>query len=487
MTTDSRWSELLDRVGRGLMVWTHSGKIRPGDVFVALPGARVDGSAYIPEALRRGAGYVVAKSAEGWPADLARETGAELVLRPDPSRALGELARAFFKTDAHPFKLVGVTGTNGKTTTTYLIEYLMHANNRRVGVLGTINYRWPGVVLESQLTTPDCWKLHELLANMARAKVEAVVMEASSHALDQGRVAGLSFDVAVMTNLTQDHLDYHGTMEAYFAAKTRLFTEYAAPQGTAVLNWDDPSCAALLKTIPGAMGYGLTEPPQGDFKPLQGRLISSTAAGMQMEVLWEDRKIAFTTPLVGRHNAQNLLAAFAAGLSLGLPLKAVKELEGFHGVPGRLERVPNDKGLNVFVDYAHTPDALENVLAAITAIGPRKLYVVFGCGGDRDRTKRPLMGRAVCKWADVAVLTSDNPRHEDPLRIMDDVRPGLSSCKRIIEEVDRREAIRLALKEIGPEDVLVVAGKGHEMYQQIGDLKFPFNDANVVREVLQCS
>ncbi|EPR44453.1 UDP-N-acetylmuramoyl-L-alanyl-D-glutamate--2,6-diaminopimelate ligase [Desulfovibrio sp. X2] len=478
-----QWTDLLARVGEGLMVWTHSGKVRPGDVFVAVPGAKVDGAVFIPQALERGAAFVVARNAEGWPANAK----AELVLHPDPARALGELAAAYFRTRAHPFKLVGVTGTNGKTTTAYLVEYLMHANGRRVGVLGTINYRWPGVVLESQLTTPDCWKTHELLANMARAKVEAAVMEVSSHALDQARVAGLLYDVAVMTNLTQDHLDYHGTMENYLAAKSRLFSEYSAPGRTAVLNWDDPSCLMLLRSIPGAVGYGLTQPPEGDFRALNGRLVSSSAAGMELEIMWEDRTIHISSPLVGRHNAQNILAAIGAGLGLGLPLKAMRVLNDFYGVPGRLERVPNPKGLNVFVDYAHTPDALENVLSAVKSLRPKKLVVVFGCGGDRDRTKRPLMGHAVASWADVAVLTSDNPRNEDPFRIMDDVRPGLAGAAQVVEEVDRREAIRVALEGLGPEDVCVIAGKGHEMYQQIGELKFPFNDAQVVREVLECA
>ena len=209
-----------------------------------------------------------------------------------------------------------------------------------------------------------------------------------------------------------------------------------------------------------------------DFRPLHGRLVSATASGLEMEVLWQDRAIHISSPLVGRHNAQNLLSAIGAGLALGMPLKSMKALNDFYGVPGRLERVQSAAGLNIFVDYAHTPDALENVLSAVKSISPRRLYCVFGCGGDRDRTKRPLMGKAVASWADVAVLTSDNPRNEDPFQIMEDVRPGLEGAARVIEEVDRREAIRMALEEMTPEDVLVIAGKGHEMYQQIGELKF---------------
>ncbi|WP_029898288.1 UDP-N-acetylmuramoyl-L-alanyl-D-glutamate--2,6-diaminopimelate ligase [Desulfohalovibrio reitneri] len=482
-TVNRNWAELLGRVADGLMVWTHSGRVRPGDVFVALPGSKVDGSAFIPQALENGAAYVVARDATNFP----EGASAKLILRDDPRQALGELARAYFKTHLHPFKLIGVTGTNGKTTVSYLVEYLMAANSRRVGVLGTINYRWPGVVLESQLTTPDCWKTHELLANMARSDVEAVVMEVSSHALDQKRVAGLSFDVAVMTNLTQDHLDYHKDMDDYFAAKSKLFTEYLAPDGRAVLNYDDAACRGLLRGMEGAVGFGLSAAPHGNFETLKGELISSTASGLRLAMENSGRTWQINSPLVGRHNAENLLAAQAAALKLGLGPRSMKVLDNFYGVPGRLERVPNDRGLDVFVDYAHTPDALRNVLSSIKALDVNKLLVVFGCGGDRDRTKRPLMGQAVCEYADVAVLTSDNPRTEEPGRIMDDTFEGMGDCPRVVREEDRYEAIRLALREMLPGDALVVAGKGHELYQQIGDLKFPFSDAKVVREILECA
>ncbi len=478
------WPQLLDKVRKGLMVWTHSAKVRPGDVFVALPGSRSDGGAFVPEALGRGAGYVVARSSAGWPAGAA----ATLIIHPDPRLALGELARAYFKTDRLPFKLVGVTGTNGKTTISYLVEHLLASNGQRVGVVGTVSYRWPSVVLEAQMTTPDCWKLHELLANMARSQVDVAVMETSSHALDQNRVAGLAFDVGVMTNLTQDHLDYHRSMEDYFRAKAKLFSDFAAGGMTSILNYEDPACARLLEVAPNPVGYGIGAPPPGRYTRMRGTIHRLSAAGLELSVTYNGgMQWTLASALIGRHNALNLLAAQAVGLALGLSPKDLRHLAAFPGVPGRLERVANARGLNVFVDFAHTPDALINVLSAVKPLTQGRLFVVFGCGGDRDRGKRPLMAAAVARFADVAVLTSDNPRHEEPNAIMADARPGLAGCPRIVEEPDRRQAIALALSELKPLDVLVVAGKGHETYQQIGDEKRPFSDSAVIREILGCA
>ncbi len=477
------FSALLNNVRTGLTVWTHSGKVKPGGVFVAIPGTRHNGADYIPQALEQGAGYVVARDTTGWP----EQTEAQLIIHPDPAKALGELAAEFFGTRQRNFKLVGVTGTNGKTTVSYIIEYLLAANERRVGVLGTINYRWPSVVMESQLTTPDCWKIHELFSNMARSDIQAAVMEVSSHALDQNRVAGLDFDVAVMTNLTQDHLDYHGDMQTYFEAKSKLFDEYLAEGGQVVLNYDDPWCAKLLAKHPKAIGFGLGTPPPGAYRLLRGDIISSSARGVTMDIRFDGETHRLSSPLIGLHNARNLLAAYGVGLALDMTPREMKVLDEFYGVPGRLERIPNEQELDIFVDYAHTPDALENVLSAIRDLVTGRLLVVFGCGGNRDRKKRPLMGRAVCAYADVAYLTSDNPRFEDPLQIMADVRPGLEGCNKVVEDPDRHEAIRLAVTSMAQGDILVVAGKGHELYQQIDDLKFPFSDAKVIKEILECA
>ena len=479
-----RFEELKQLVREGRVgVAVHSGRVRPGDVFVALKGVKENGARFIPDALARGAAYVVATGRANWPA----HAEAELVRHPDPNAALGELALARFSTRVLPFPLVGITGTNGKTTVTYLVEHLFKSVGSKVGVIGTINYRWPGFSLDAPLTTPDCWQLHDLLSNMAKSGVDLGVMEVSSHALAQNRVAGLGFDVAVLTNLTQDHLDYHGDMRSYFEAKAALFRKCPPENKLGIINWDDSYGRILLANHSPAIGYGILEPSpreEEDVAGLKGDILESSAKGLTLRMTWKGESWEFTSMLVGMHNAYNLLAAQAVGLARGLGPRQFRSLASFPGVPGRLERVRNSRGLNVFVDYAHTPDALENVLSAVGGLGAERLVVVFGCGGDRDRTKRPLMGGAVARHADLAVLTSDNPRHEAPEAIMEDVSPGLSDCREMVAEPDRRKAIRMALNRLGPEDVLVVAGKGHETYQEIGDERRPFSDKETILELL---
>lgn len=480
----SRLAALIERVrGERLPVASHSGKVVPGGVFVAIAGPAVDGARFIPDALARGAAFVVAAPGTPWPVDAT----AELLAAEDPRLALGALAAARYGTDRLPMKLAAVTGTNGKTTVSYLIERLAQAAGKKVGLLGTIGCRWPGFVREANLTTPDCLTVHESLAAMAEAGCDLAVMEASSHALDQDRLAGLAFDVTVFTNLTQDHLDYHKDMAAYFEAKAGLFRRYAKSQAGMVLGFDDPHGLRLLREFPQALGYGLTVPPMGFSRLLAGHILSAGRDGLNLEARMGEETFPVASPMPGRHNAENILAAWGAGLALGLPSSVLDALADFHGAPGRLERVRNPAGLTVLVDYAHTPDALDNVLGAAREFTAGRLLVVFGCGGDRDRTKRPRMGAAVARHADVAVLTSDNPRHEDPLAIIDDVKPGLRTARRVVIEADRRRAIELALTEMRPEDVLVIAGKGHEPYQQIGDVKQPFSDAAVVRELTGCA
>ncbi len=480
------WNALLDKVRAGLDVSAHSGRVRPGGVFVAVPGAAVDGAKFIPRAVEKGAAYVVAANG----AALPDGAGAELVLCDDPREALGELAAARYGTNRLGDKglaLVGVTGTNGKTTIAYILEHLLASAGRSAGVLGTIEYRWPGANIVSNLTTPGCLDLHRMFADMAEAGVEAAVMEASSHALEQGRTAGLVFDAAVFTNLTQDHLDYHGDLEAYAEAKSLLFTRHLKTPENAVINFDDAFGRDLLAGLPGAVGYGLGEPPAGTGPFLRGAVVESSAGGLALDASFKGEAWRVESPLVGRHNASNLLAAMGAGLVLGLSPGDMEALSGFAGAPGRFERVSNPQGLDVFVDYAHTPDALSNVLSALRELTAGRLVAVFGCGGDRDRTKRPLMGAVVCEYADLAVLTSDNPRHEDPRAVIEDVKPGLGGCAEVIVEPDRRRATAAALAAMQKGDVLVVAGKGHEDYQQIGDEKFPFSDVAVIKEILGCA
>lgn len=473
---------LISLVRSGLDVFDHSGKVTPGSIFVAVPGVGVDGARFIPQALQNGAGYVVARPGT----ELPKGAAASLVAHDDPRIALGLLAAARYGAAEQGLKLAGVTGTNGKTTITYILEHLLASAGKKAGVMGTIEYRWPGFSQVSNLTTPGCLKVHELLAAMAGDGVETAVMEVSSHAISQNRVLGLSFDAAIFTNLTQDHLDYHKDMEEYFQVKSKLFGQYLKMQSGAVINFDDPFGARLLSDLPEAIGFGLGD-SGGRKKVLQGRILANSGKGIELETSFQGETWRIASPMIGRHNASNLLAAQGAALVLGLAPSDMQSLSGFAGAPGRLERVRNERGLDIFVDYAHTPDALENVLRAIRELEIGRLLTVFGCGGDRDRAKRPLMAEAVAEYADLAVLTSDNPRHEKPEDIMADAAAGLSGAKRSILEPDRKKAIAAAISEMKKGDVLVVAGKGHENYQQIGDEKFPFSDAAVVREILACS
>jgi UDP-N-acetylmuramoyl-L-alanyl-D-glutamate--2,6-diaminopimelate ligase len=395
---------------------------------------------------------------------------------------LGALAAAQYKTDQKKPFLVGITGTNGKTTVSYLVEHLLRSAGKDCGVLGTINYRWKGKERHADLTTPGCLDLHAMLAEMAEDGVEAVCMEVSSHALDQQRTAGLAFDLAVFTNLTQDHLDYHQDMETYFQVKSRLFTTASR---ASVLNFDDAYGLRLAGLSTPGRGYSLNKVDVPGWPCLQGSIQRMDRSG-QVLSLHEPKlgQWSLRSGLVGRHNASNLLAAQAVGLELGLGPQDFRALESCTGPPGRLERISNKLGLYVFVDYAHTPDALDNVLVALKELDFRRLIVVFGCGGDRDPGKRPLMGQAVARHADLAVLTSDNPRHEDPEQIMHEVMPGLQDCPQVMCNPDRRQAIHMGLEATGPLDALVIAGKGHECTQQIGDQKLPFSDAQVVRGYL---
>jgi UDP-N-acetylmuramoyl-L-alanyl-D-glutamate--2,6-diaminopimelate ligase len=336
------------------------------------------------------------------------------------------------------------------------------------------------VSIPSTLTTPDCLSLHELIGRMAADGVECVVMEMSSHALDQDRVAGLPVEVGVFTNLTQDHLDYHGDMEHYFAAKERLFLDAGAGCLHGLVNLDDGYGRRLKARRSDLLGFGIDATDAG----LRGEIRESGTWGMDLVMHYEGRSWNVRTGLVGRHNVMNLLAAAGAGLLLGLAPEQLECLSSATGAPGRLERVPNSRGLDIFVDYAHSPDALEKVSVALKAMGFARLITVFGCGGDRDATKRPLMGQAVARHADMVVLTSDNPRTEDPESILDQIEPGLSQAARVLREADRRKAICLAIHAMRPGDALLIAGKGHEDYQIVGTEKRHFSDFEVVRECL---
>lgn len=481
---------LLKEAEKGLVVRTDSRKVQDGECFVAMPGTAVRGLDYIPSALDNGARYIVApESARDLVAPVVEEKALAVYVE-NPAVALGELARAHFHLTDRDVKLVGITGTNGKTTTSYIIEHLLASAGLKVGVLGTVNYRWPGFQIEASLTTPDCWMIHELIFNMKKADVDVVLMEVSSHALKQYRVAGLDFNAGVFTNLTQDHLDYHGDMETYFRAKAKLFKDYPTGTKANISNYNDPYGRILLAECPNSIGYGIGEistvrQEVGDRDMIQGRIASMDGQGIELETTYKGKSWTIHSPLIGAFNAMNLMAAQAVGLQLGLNCKDMRSLKDFPGVPGRLERVMNDHGLDVFVDFAHTPDALENVQHTLKSLNFKRLITLFGCGGDRDRTKRPIMGQAVARYADVAVLTSDNPRSEDPTMIMDDIRPGLAGTPQVIEHPDRKTAIAMALKEMKPGDVLLVAGRGHEPNQKINGEIIPFLDTEVTAQLLE--
>ena len=478
------WQDVLAYVRAGHRAQSDSRHVAPGDVFVALPGSTVHGGAFAGQALQQGAAGIVAA-----PGTLpASVPGDRCVWHDDPREALGALARAHFGTASLDIDIIGVTGTNGKTTVVGLLEYGLLQLGRRVGVLGTIVNRWPGHEEPAGLTTPGCWELHALLARMAADGVDTVCMEVSSHALDQKRTAGVPMRAAVLTNLSQDHLDYHQTMEAYFAAKAQLFSQaHLENHGVRIINRDDPYGRRLQAEFPESWGYSLHPLEVADPCLLTAEVAQMDRKGICLQCRWREQSWQVCSGLVGRHNGANLLAAQATLLALGVSPQHLCVLAEAPPVPGRLERVPNARGVDIFVDYAHTPDALENVLTALRQLGGRRLIVVFGCGGDRDRSKRVLMGEAVARYADVAVLTSDYPRHEQPEAIMAEVSPGLAQCPRVMQEPDRKTAIGLALDEMRLGDIAVVTGKGHETYQQIGDQRLPFSDPEIICEYFQCN
>ncbi|MFB3144734.1 MAG: UDP-N-acetylmuramoyl-L-alanyl-D-glutamate--2,6-diaminopimelate ligase [Candidatus Methylomirabilales bacterium] len=456
----------------------------PQSLFVCIRGARDDGHCFIPEAVRRGAVAVLVdhdiQSAGGPPVP------GTILQVGESRRALSHVATRFYDSPSRELCLTGITGTNGKTTVSYLAEAVLRAGGRRVGVIGTVEYRCEGVCREAERTTPEASDLQALLRWMRAQGADAVVMEVSSHSLVLHRVLGCAFDVAVFTNLTQDHLDFHGTMENYFEAKAQFFTMLREKEGAAVLNLDDPAGKRLQEMMPGrVVTYGLTA--EADVTALTP---AYTLQGIRATIRtpWGTGKLQ--SPLLGRHNLYNLLAAVGVGGALGIPVKRVVEgLATVRNIPGRLEPVEAGQPFDVVVDYAHTPDALAWVLRALRELCTGRLTVVFGCGGDRDRKKRPLMGEAAAQWADRVFLTSDNPRSEAPEAIVEEIREGVRRVPggedRTIVRVDRREAIEAGLQEVRPGDMILIAGKGHERTQTVGRQVIPFDDRQVARDVLR--
>jgi UDP-N-acetylmuramoyl-L-alanyl-D-glutamate--2,6-diaminopimelate ligase len=459
-----------------------SRRVTAGGCFVAVRGLRADGHRFIPQAVERGAGAVVAEPPDPLPGQAIGR-----ILVPDTRRALPRLAGAYYGHPSDALTVVGITGTNGKTTTSYLCEALLRAKGLDTGVIGTIQYVVRGQARDAGQTTPEALELQGLLAEMVTAGVGGVAMEVSSHALALHRVDGVAFDVAVFTNLTQDHLDFHGTMEAYAEAKRRLFFELLAagrkPGAAAVLNADDPVGAAWAASLPGrVLTFGL-----GPGHAVRPREFASGLGGIRLVAESPVGPIRIVSPLIGEHNVMNLLGAVGIGVALGLRAEAIASALGaVTRVPGRFERVEAGQDFLVVVDYAHTPDALERVLDTARRLTEGRLGVVFGAGGDRDRGKRPVMGRIAATLADRVWLTSDNPRSEDPAAIIDEIAVGLTPPPRAGHArcPDRRQAIREALEWARPGDTIVIAGKGHETYQIVGGQVLPFDDRLVAREFL---
>lgn len=459
-------------------VTSDSRAVKTGSLYFAIRGTKSDGHEFIPSALESGAAAVVVETPEAF----EKFPGTVQVV--SSRQALALAAAEFYERPSAKFSLVGITGTNGKTTTSYLLRAVWEALGITNGVLGTVEYHIGRETFPSRLTTPDPVELQSFFRRMVDARVKMAAIEVSSIALDQDRVTGSDFKVGVFTNLTQDHLDYHGDLERYYLAKKKLFTEFSLAH--AVINVDDEWGARLAGEIrgPKLATFSLKDSTASFF----AESISFEKQGTSARVRFEGGTTELRTPLIGRHNLYNCLGVFATGHVLGLPTeKLVEALADASGAPGRLERVTRAKDQpHVFVDYAHTPDALANVLRALSALkgnGDGRIITVFGCGGDRDRTKRPLMADFASSLSEITVATSDNPRTEDPERILNDIEAGIRRGKtEYHRRVNRREAIHLALRLARPGDLVLVAGKGHETYQIIGKEQFPFDDRSVIRE-----
>ncbi len=477
-----------------------SRKVGTGHIFFAVAGEKADGHDFIAEAVRRGAVAVVFSQQGDWP-----RTAASVRVK-DVRRTMGLWAAHFYGRPSQNLRLVGVTGTNGKTTLSYLIESVLDAAALAPGVIGTISYRYPGHEVPSHQTTPESLDLQEMLAQMIGAGVKSVAMEVSSHALVQDRVRGLEFDVGVFTNLSRDHLDYHRDMDEYFLAKSKLFTDYLKaspkPHKSAVIFGEDRRGNELIEKVRAVdlevWSYG--EGQQWDVHPIR---VEKDVAGLRGTIQAREQAVEFDSALIGSANLQNILGAIGVGRALGIDTEAMtRGIRQLKAVPGRLEKVANDRGIAILVDYAHSPDALEKVLGAVRSLTRGKLITVFGCGGDRDRGKRPLMGEIAARLSDIVVLTSDNPRTEDPAAIIDEVEAGVKRARQekisaavsgasldqggisrgYFVEADRRQAIGIAIGAAAAGDLVLIAGKGHEDYQILGTKKIHFDDREVARE-----
>ncbi|GMG75774.1 MULTISPECIES: UDP-N-acetylmuramoyl-L-alanyl-D-glutamate--2,6-diaminopimelate ligase [Priestia] len=455
-----------------------SREVKPGALFICIDGYTVDGHSFAQMAVEKGAVAILAEK----PVDVE----VPVVRVKSTKRAMAVLADAFYNQPTQKMHLIGVTGTNGKTTITHLIEHIFKSQHKKTGLIGTIEIRIGDTSYDVKNTTPESLTLQKTFNQMVEENVEVAMMEVSSHALDLGRVHGCDFDVAVFSNLTQDHLDYHHTMEDYRRAKGLLFAQLGNAYNHnrpkfAVLNVDDAATEEYIKnTAATVITYGIDR--ESDIRATN---IQITNSGTTFDLTTPTETVSVEMKLIGKFSVYNVLAATAACLVSGLPLSViVEEIKVLEGVSGRFEVVDAQQDFTVIVDYAHTPDSLENVLKTVKEFAKRNIYVIVGCGGDRDRTKRPIMARIAAEYSTQAILTSDNPRSEDPLAILKDMEEGLDTDN-YVTIADRAEAIRYAVETAHADDVIVIAGKGHETYQIIGKKVFDFDDREVARKMIE--
>jgi len=458
-------------------ITSDSRSVREGFLFAAMRGEHHDGHNFLEGAVRDGAAALLVEEAAALPVTQ--------IVVPDTRAVAGRVADEFYGHPADALSLIGVTGTNGKTTTTYLIDSILKRAGLKSGLLGTISYRHGGKSISASHTTPEAIELHRHLREMVDEGATHCVMEVSSHALAQRRVDGCIFDVGIFTNLTQDHLDYHHTMESYGETKARLFDDLIGDDGWAVVNIDDRWGREMAEGFPHRL---LRYTIEGDGGEIRGGERSFTDSGIVAEIDTPVGVVAVSSPLIGEFNLSNIAAAVGCGIALGVEREDIEEgIRSMASVPGRLERVPSPQGFTAFVDYAHTGDALERVLKTLADVKRGRLITIFGCGGDRDRGKRPVMGRVAVRWSDLTIITSDNPRGEEPLLIIAEIEAGIDGSRRygsgdiptskgytVIP--DRSEAIARAVELAEADDIILVAGKGHEDYQIVGDRRLPFDD-----------
>ncbi len=456
-----------------------SRQVKPGDVFVALQGLKAAGTDFAADAVRRGAVAVVAERPTN------EETAVPWVIVPDARAAMASLAAELYGHPSRSMQVVGITGTNGKTTTAYLLRSVFESAGKKCGLLGTVAYSIGDEELPAERTTPEAPDVQRMFRQMVDAGCGACVMEVSSHALALRRVDDTVFAAAVFTNLTRDHLDYHGDMESYFAAKRRLF-DMLPPGVPAVINLDDPRGESLRKAVSTPVTYSINRPADVTPGPL-----TLTFEGLEFDARTPKGDVRVNSRLVGRPNVSNILATVAVATALDVHSGAIEEgLARLSGVPGRFELVSSDEDdITVVIDYAHTDDALKNLLETARPLAPRRVITVFGCGGDRDRTKRPLMGAVAARLSDVVVMTSDNPRTEDPSRIIEEIKRGVPPPSdrgaATFAIVDRKEAIQFAIRKAESGDLVLLAGKGHEHTQTIGSDELTFDEAAIARAALE--